>query len=106
MIIYFKVKKALGNLQKYLCNEYFECLVEDANSVVFKPSNLYAYVKTKTDIQKEKLISSKEVQSKFRECLSQAGIPKDVALHLSLYIESEETVEREWAGNWFYALFK
>jgi len=106
MIAYFKIKKAMTMLQEYLCRNYFNCAVIDANAVFFKPEKCYICIKIEYDNQKEKLKNPVELLSKFREFLFDVGISKSIASNLDLHIESKETVFRDFDGNWFYALFK
>jgi hypothetical protein len=36
--------------------------------------------------------------------LSAAGVESDLAERVSVTVESEETVDRDFEGSWFYAL--
>lgn len=105
MIAYFRIRKVLKSLQDFIVSEHFQCKTEDANSCLFRASRLYVCVKVSTDQEKLILEGDPRVLRKYREALLSSGIPlKGQAA--ALRIESQETVDRVWGGNWFYALFK
>ena len=105
MIAYFRIRRALKLLQDFIVSEHFQCKTEDANSCLFRTSRLYVCVKVSTDKEKLILEGDPRVLAKYRQALLSSGIPL-IGKATTLRIESQETVNRDWGGNWFYALFK
>lgn len=103
MIAYIKIRKALGLLQSFITSQYFLCKTVDANACFFRTSRLYACVKVATDHEKRILEADPRVLQAYHAALQASGIRVSAT---SLRIESQETVDRDWNGNWFYALFK
>lgn len=105
MIAYLRIRKVLKSLQDFIVSEHFQCKTEDANSCLFRASRLCVCVKVSTDEEKLILEGDPRVHRKYKEALRASGIPwmGEAAV---LRIESQETVNRDWRGNWFYALFK
>jgi hypothetical protein len=106
MLVYFKIKRALNKLQNYICKKFFQCKVVDANTAIFRHSKLYACIKVNTDKQKIKLKSEGSLASIFKQFLIDSGFPSENINRHELYVESQETVERDFDGNWYFALFQ
>jgi hypothetical protein len=61
-------------------------------------------LKVSTDFQKELLLSDSELMLQCKEAFLREGIYMPNGSE-GFRIESQETVDRDWNGNWFYALF-
>ena len=105
MIVYFKIKRALRNIERSVRSRNFDCKAEDVNSCVFDASKMYLCLKVATDFQKELLLSDSELMLQCEDAFLREGIYMPHGSE-GFRIESQETVDRDWNGNWFYALFK
>ena len=45
-----------------------------------------------------------ELTSEFRRALSVAGYPPDAIVEVGFAFESQQTVDRDYGGNWWYAV--
>ena len=106
MIIYFKAKKAMKSLHTYVSEKYCPCKITDANTVVLKINKIYPCIQVKTDTEKKIIIDSKEIDKIFINYLVDTGLTEKSVNNIKVRVESGETVNRDWNGNWFYALFK
>lgn len=106
MIVYFKIKKALQKFEQEIGNRFFKCRVFDANKSVFRSSKLFTVVKVEKDKQKMELKKQNDLKDILVSYLRESGIYKEEIGTIDLHIESQETVNRDWDGNWFHALFK
>ncbi len=66
------------------------------------PKNLVFVVGVSTDLEKESLRANKVFQSDTRNLLAKYNWPLDSRTHIQFEIESQETVDRETNGNWWY----
>lgn len=64
---------------------------------------LVFWVAVSTDREKDELITM-NLEQKVREMLYSAGYPAEAAARACLAVESEETVKRDYSGNWWYAI--
>jgi len=67
------------------------------------PKHLSVWVATKTDAQRDRLASNPAVSDRFRQILAAEGYPASVLDEVNFTFESQETVDREFGGNWWYA---
>ena len=71
-------------------------------AVHLSPANLAVFLIVDTDSQRDQIKALPDLDARFREALSTAGYPRDSVYHPHLAVESEETVQRDWAGNWWH----
>jgi hypothetical protein len=68
------------------------------------PESLGVWVKTRTDAERDGLLADATLKQTLDQALSQAGYPEAAIPHVELTIQSQETVDRDYEGNWFYAM--
>lgn len=73
-------------------------------AVDIHPRHLAYWITTATDAQRDRLAGDSEMQDEFRRILMRAGYPADAILEVGFAYQSEETVQRDFGGNWFYAV--
>jgi len=66
------------------------------------PKYLVFVVGVQTDIEKEKLQLDLDFNNKIRELLKKFNWPEEARKHVVFDIESQENVNRENDGNWWY----
>ena len=73
-------------------------------AVDIHPKHLAYWITTATDAQRDRLAADSEMQDEFRRILMREGYPADAILEVGFAFQSEETVERDYGGNWFHAV--
>jgi len=66
------------------------------------PKHLVFVVGVQTDEQKDQLKTDQNFNDKIRSLLEKYHWPNEARKHVSFDIESQETVDRETDGNWWY----
>jgi len=66
------------------------------------PRFLVFWICIRTDHLKSKLISNGELMSNLRNLLEKHDYPAQARQFVSIGFESQETVDRESKGNWYY----
>jgi hypothetical protein len=67
------------------------------------PQYFCVLINVKTDSEKGQLLQDKELDNKIRQIALNAGYPAESVPLISFSIESQQTVDRDFNGNWFYA---
>jgi hypothetical protein len=62
------------------------------------------WLATTTDAEKEALPPLSKLEEEVRASLSEVGVGQDLIKRAGVTYESEETVAREWDGNWWFAM--
>ncbi|HET6157828.1 MAG TPA: hypothetical protein VFE34_05755 [Dongiaceae bacterium] len=63
------------------------------------PRYLAMWIKTRTDRERDALRADPNLEAEFRDALSAAGYPAAAIPHVGFEFESQETVDRDHAGN-------
>lgn len=66
------------------------------------PRHLAIWIATKTDDERDRLRAMPHVIDAFRRALLDAGYPPAAVPAVAFEFESEETVRRDYGGNWFH----
>lgn len=59
---------------------------------------------TATDLQREAVARSGCFRDVVLPLLGEFGVPSDLLKDACVTVESNETVDRDWNGNWFHAM--
>jgi hypothetical protein len=62
------------------------------------------WMQTSTDRERELLRTNARTVPWVREILAAAGFPVDEARDANVTIQSQETVDRDYRGSWFFAM--
>ena len=68
------------------------------------PYDVSVWLATATDAQRDALAQQDGLEEKVAETLRAAGIDESDAVFSNVIVQSQETVDREYDGSWFYAL--
>ncbi|MBN2001994.1 MAG: hypothetical protein JXA21_01450 [Anaerolineae bacterium] len=73
-------------------------------AVDLSPEYLAIWIKTDTDAQRDELDHDATFRETLRNVLVQENYPAEAIAHVSFAFQSEETVARDYGGNWWYAV--
>ena len=69
------------------------------------PGSLAFWVRTKTDAQRDALLADRPTfEATLRETLATAGYPPECLPFVAFTAQSDQTVDRDHAGNWYAAV--
>jgi len=68
------------------------------------PRHLAIWIATETDDERDRLRAMPAMIDAFRQALLDAGYPPAAVPEVGFEFESEETVRRDYEGNWFYRM--
>ncbi len=66
------------------------------------PRHLAVVIVTPTDAERDKLTGQEDLIPNFRAIFSRVGYPSEAIPLIAFVFESQETVDRDYGGNWFY----
>ncbi len=80
--------------------------VVDAQYVVgfVHPFSVHVWLVTTTDAERDQLPGENPFVEEVRSAISESGFPDDDASVEGTVAQSQETVDRDYEGSWFYAL--
>ena len=67
------------------------------------PRHLAIWITTKTDEERDRLRQDPDLPQQLRDALLQVGYPTAAVPLVAFEIESQETVDRDFGGSWYYA---
>lgn len=67
------------------------------------PRHLAFWIKTQSDEERDRLQADAELRHKFRSILLELGYPAEAVPLVGFAFESQETVDRDFGGNWYHA---
>jgi hypothetical protein len=67
-----------------------------------KSHNLAFWITTQTDAERDLMRSAPELVSEFRQVLLDAGYPATAVPDIGFEFEAQQTVDRDYNGNWWY----
>ncbi len=68
------------------------------------PKHLAVWITTQTDRQRDALSADESLKARLREILAESSYPQKAIPQVGFAFESEETVQRDHGGNWWYAI--
>ncbi len=92
---------AEGEMQSVARRYVPACVVE---ALHLEPTAPWFLVKTKTDMERDLLRMTETLLSEFQAVFRACGCPDDIVRRLAFTFQSLETVERDYGGNWYWAL--
>ena len=80
----------------------FKPIVWSFGAYYIDPKHLVFVVGVPTDAEREQLKSTESFAQALRKLLDKYGWPEQARKHVAFDIESQEAVDRESNGNWWY----
>ncbi len=71
-------------------------------AVDIDPVHLAIWFMTNSDSQRDQLLALPDFEQTCRAALATSGYPSQAVPHVHFGAASEETVQRDWGGNWWY----
>jgi hypothetical protein len=78
-----------------------DCVVA---ALALEPTRPWFLVKTKTDAERDLLTGNEALLKEFKAVFQARECPDEIVQRLAFTFQSQETVERDYAGNWHWAL--
>ncbi|HWZ34736.1 MAG TPA: hypothetical protein VNW51_01180 [Mucilaginibacter sp.] len=95
-----QIKKAIKRTASSASDESVTILWYGAYDI--DPKHLIYWITIKSDNQKNRLESDKELHRKLRNLLIEYDYPENARDSVGIEFESQETVDRESNGNWYH----
>lgn len=80
------------------------CKVFSFGAVDIDPKNLAVWITTDTDTQRDELLNNGALINQFRLVFRTAGYPGNAIQDICFEFESQQTVNRDFNGNWWHAV--
>jgi len=78
-------------------------VVSHQGATRISPGYLTFSLKTQTDKERDILCHDPDIHQQFRDALVKAGYPSETRPVVHFVIQSQETAERDYGGNWYEA---
>lgn len=85
--------------RKYAASDVFSL-----GATEIDPRHLAIWITTDTDSQRNALNLDEAFKPAIRDILKKNGYPAEAIPHVAIVVESQETVSRDFLGNWWHAV--
>jgi hypothetical protein len=102
ILLKWKIWRIKTTLRNLLRKTGIEPYVWSFGAYYINPRHLVIVAGVQTDNEKEKLKADLGFKNKMRELLKKFNWPEEARNHVVFDIESQETVDRESNGRWFF----
>jgi hypothetical protein len=96
----WRVKRRIRQIARRFCSR---SKVFSIGATKLNPRYLAIFITTPTDADRDLMRASPDLVSEFRSALLAVGYPPSAVSEVSFNFESQETVDRDYNGNWWYA---
>jgi hypothetical protein len=73
-------------------------------AIEIRPNNLAVWTRVDTDAQRDRLAADTSLRLAMRQALAAEGYPAWALSGVAFAFQSDETVKRDYEGNWWYAI--
>jgi hypothetical protein len=102
IVLKWKIWQIENSLKKQIKSRGIKPNVWSFGAYYIDPKNIVFVAGVQTDEEKEKLKTDIKIQNQMKELLERFNWPLDARKYVTFDIESQETVNRETNGNWWY----
>jgi hypothetical protein len=86
-----------------IARRYCPCAkVFTLGAVWLSPRNLAFWITTQTDGERDSMRSAPQLVYEFRQVLLDAGYPVTAVADVAFEFEAQQTVDRDYNGNWWH----
>ena len=68
------------------------------------PQHMAFWIMTETDAERDAVLTEGVADAAFRRALAERGYPRKAIPLITVTAESQETVDRDFGGNWWHAV--
>lgn len=99
------IARAMADIAEHLRPAIPGVTVFHFGALDYFPGSLALWVRTKTDAQRDALLADRPAfEANLRARLGAAGYPAECLPFVCFTAQADETVDRDHAGNWYYAV--
>ncbi|MWL87142.1 hypothetical protein [Cupriavidus sp. SW-Y-13] len=99
LIIHYAEVEIRAIAKQYVSHCLVECIGPDATTLA-----LGVWVKTMTDEERTMLSNNPALRDEFEGVFRSRGYPEESISGINFLFESQETVDRDFHGNWGFAM--
>jgi hypothetical protein len=97
------IARARGKIRQLVRAKYPDARISSFGASAISPIYLCMCIDMQRDSEKEDLLADAELMNRMREALRDSRYPANAISAVTFSIESQQTVDRDFGGNWFYA---
>jgi hypothetical protein len=101
--LYPSIIRSRRAIRGILKNRGYSFRVESFGATSIDPRHLCVCINVNRDAERDLLQEDHELIDQFRQALLESGYPAESVQHVGFSFESQETVDRDFGGNWYYA---
>jgi hypothetical protein len=101
--LYPTIIRSRRAMRRVLRNHGYGFRVHTFGATSIDPRHLCVCIDVNSDQQRERLREDHALMDQLRQALLMSGYPAESVPLVSFSIESQETVDRDFRGNWFHA---
>ena len=101
--LWLTIRRARGEVKKLARRRCPDAKVFSFGATDIDPRHLAIWITTRTDEERDRLRQDTSLHQQIRDALLQVGYPGAAVPLVALTFESQETVDRDFGGNWYYA---
>ncbi len=101
-LLKWKIWRIENSLKRMIKDSGIKPFVWSFGAYYIDPKHMVFVAGVQTDEEKQKLKSDKNIENQMKELLEKFNWPIDARKHVLFDIESQETVDKENNGNWWY----
>jgi hypothetical protein len=104
LILSLRIWRAKREIRRIARRHCRRAKVFSLGAVHINPRHLAIWITTPTDEERDLMRAMPELISEFRRSLSAAGYPPEAIAEVGFAFESQQTVDRDYDGSWWYAV--
>lgn len=98
------IRRAERRVRQLVCARFPCCRVWSFGATDIDPKYLAIWISTDTDAERDALAGDDALRRHLYDVLREVGYPAGAVDQVAFGFESQETVDREYQGNWYYAM--
>jgi hypothetical protein len=99
-----RVEFAINRVRLTLRKDYPTLRTDWFGVIGIDPRHLAVWIMTDLDAERDAIIASDKLTSLIQDSLRQENYPAEAIPHICGTVESQETVDRDWAGKWHHRM--